>query len=264
MNHFETSSDNLYIRLIDFIYKCDKLSTDFYIAKYLINNLDQFPNITSQEVADNTYTSKGSVTKFCKKIGYKNFFEMRHAVDYPDNSNLFEVSDEKSYHDNINEFMKKSHDIDQIINKRFDFKQIERIADLLQHVKSVVIISPTFTFESANLLKEVLNQNGYNVFIINRATPFKIILEMIKEIELYIFISMTGGWLDNTDFDLLKNKKNQSIFITTDLNRSLSEHSMYFEEIVILEKNKLPRSNFISTKLYTNFFISLLYYLKLM
>jgi len=257
-------SDNLYIRLVDFIYKCDKLSTDFYIAKFLLDNLDKFPDLTSQEVAMNAFTSKGSVTKFCKKLGYESFFDLRHDQEkLSKEAHLFHEIQSDNPQKSIQNFIQNSYQLDLKIFSMFDYHQIIRIASLIQSANSVALISPAFTFESVNLLKEVLHSSGYRVFLLNRSTPVGTLLDMADEADLSIFISMTGQWMDREKVEQLERIKDKSVLITTNLNERTHSHKDSFKELVILDKTSFSSSNFISTKLYTNYFVALLYYLDI-
>lgn len=128
-----TRVDNLYIRLSDFIYNCSKVNTEFYIAKYMMENLKKFPDITIQEVAEESFTSTTSVTKFCHKIGYQNFYELRNAIGP-------RVVDESIFcqplkrmdadsRKGIKEFLVKAQKLDERIFDSFDYSQLAKLGE---------------------------------------------------------------------------------------------------------------------------------------
>ncbi|MBY4797080.1 MurR/RpiR family transcriptional regulator [Collinsella sp. AGMB00827] len=49
--------------------------TDRSIAQYLLNNTSELHELTITKLAHETYTSKGTIIRFCKKLGYGGFRE---------------------------------------------------------------------------------------------------------------------------------------------------------------------------------------------
>lgn len=166
-----TVVDNVYIRLTEYIYNCTKLTTDFYIAKSMLENLEKFPDMTIHEVAKESFSSTTSVTKFCRKLGYENFFEMRHAVEQQSQENtIFTDSSEimkesQSLEIGLASFITDAKRLDEQIFKSFDYAQIERVCQLILSSDSIAIVVPMFAFESGNLLKELLHSLGINTFM---------------------------------------------------------------------------------------------------
>jgi len=73
----EPSKLSVHIRLVEYLFKNRKLDTNFSIARVMIIKVNEFPNVTIDEIAYLAHTTPGSVTKFCKKLGYKSFKELR-------------------------------------------------------------------------------------------------------------------------------------------------------------------------------------------
>lgn len=71
----------VYIRLNEHLFKCKKYDLNFLITKVLIERIDEFPNIYIEEIAYAAQTTPASITKFCKKLGYTSFKEMRCDLD---------------------------------------------------------------------------------------------------------------------------------------------------------------------------------------
>lgn len=55
-------------------------SSDYRIAYYLLQNCYVANNISIQDVADNCYVSKSTVSRFCRQIGYRDYQEMNQAI----------------------------------------------------------------------------------------------------------------------------------------------------------------------------------------
>lgn len=268
-NEDMTVVDNVYIRLTEYIYNCTKLNTDFYIAKSMLTNLEKFPDITIYEVAQESFSSTTSVTKFCRKLGYQNFYELRHAVEQQSQGNtIFQdsleiMNETQSLQEGISAFVADARILDEQIFKSFDYIQIERICQLILASTSVAIIVPMFAFESGNLLKELLHRLGINTFMINRSSDASVISEIIESVDLTIIISMTGKWVNKRTGSSLVDLGKDIVLLTSNLNVHLDQHMMIFKEIVQLNRIEIKRSNYVSSRLYVNYFIAIFYRLSL-
>lgn len=87
-------ASKVYIKLTEFLFRCIKADVNFNIAKVLIERIDDFPDIFIEEIAYSANTTPASVTKFCKKLGYPSFKEMRSdLIEYSESWLLDTVSD---------------------------------------------------------------------------------------------------------------------------------------------------------------------------
>ena len=62
-----------------------RIKTDFTenekaIADYILNHLEDFQNLTSEELAKDTLTSKSSVIRFCRKMGTTGYQELKKLI----------------------------------------------------------------------------------------------------------------------------------------------------------------------------------------
>jgi DNA-binding MurR/RpiR family transcriptional regulator len=97
----------------------------------MIENLKKFPDVTIQEVAEESFTSTTSVTKFCHKIGYQNFYELRNSIgpkvarDSIFQRSLSNMNNVPS--NGIKEFLIEANKLDEKIFQSFDYQQIQNI-----------------------------------------------------------------------------------------------------------------------------------------
>jgi len=55
-------------------------SSDYRIARYLLDNCYVANNISIQDVARNCFVSKSTVSRFCRQIGYQDYQELNQAI----------------------------------------------------------------------------------------------------------------------------------------------------------------------------------------
>ena len=59
--------------------KRDFTSTEAAIADFILNNLEELPQLSITELAQMTYSSKAAVTRMCRKLGQEGYKEFRLA-----------------------------------------------------------------------------------------------------------------------------------------------------------------------------------------
>ena len=70
-------SSELYIKLQKIINQSSSNDPYKAIAKALIENIDNFEHITIEKLAELSFTSISTISRFVKFLGYKNFIELK-------------------------------------------------------------------------------------------------------------------------------------------------------------------------------------------
>lgn len=52
-------------------------SSDYRISKFILSNLDQMPAYNISQLAKACYVSPSSISRFCRKIGFQEFYELK-------------------------------------------------------------------------------------------------------------------------------------------------------------------------------------------
>ena len=55
-------------------------SQDAVLATYLLEHVDALDDVTIQALADHCHVGLGSVSRFCRHIGFQDFFELRACI----------------------------------------------------------------------------------------------------------------------------------------------------------------------------------------
>ena len=53
---------------------------DQVIVTYLLEHLEEIPQLSSRELAKRTYTSATTIIRFIKKLGYKNYSDFKYHI----------------------------------------------------------------------------------------------------------------------------------------------------------------------------------------
>ncbi|MDV4151087.1 MurR/RpiR family transcriptional regulator [Clostridium sp. AL.422] len=117
-----------------------------YIEEYMNSSI----YMTVTEIANNCGVGEATVTRFCRKLGFRSFleFKMTMAQEFKNNGyNNADISDEAarnevlSEDDSLGEFVKKFYDmnISSLENtlKKIDYTIIEEISDILVKAKRI-------------------------------------------------------------------------------------------------------------------------------
>ena len=94
------------------------------IADYMINHVEDIPNLSTREFAQKTYTSATSIVRFVKKLGYKNYNDFKYNI-------VSALKNIKSEDYRIN----SDEDILTLFNKLFESYQ-----DVIQKTKEIINI----------------------------------------------------------------------------------------------------------------------------
>lgn len=190
------TASRLYSRLSEFIFKCKKNDVDFNIATLLAAKINEFPDVNISEIAYLANTTPASVSRFCKKIGYASFFDLRNDANQfyadPLMDNITKQSSTEAQIDSILNHLKT---MDETITKQFDIEQLKNIAAECDKTKSIAIISNTYYISAAHFFREVFSLQGYKVVQINREASTDILEHILADYDVVFLISLTGEWV---------------------------------------------------------------------
>lgn len=254
-------ASRVYIRLTEFLFKCVKQDVNYTIAKHLIEHIDTFPDIYIEEIAYLSNTTPASVTKFCKRIGYSSFKEMRTDIGvYTDEMFLDHINVSSGIENAITGFVEQDQLIQKKIFSLMDQKQCKRIADKIKKIDKVAVLGNTYSFSGVNLFRELLSQQGYTVYEVNRRAAFDVLTASFSEVDVVFIISLTADWVEkNQDFLRTFDKP---LFLLTQSDQS--QYSTLFEEIIHFDQfDFLLSSNYYSQKVIHSWIILLSIYVKM-
>ena len=232
------NNSRAYLRLSEFFFTCKKRDVNFSIAKTLILKINDFPDIFIEEIAYLAQTTPASVSKFCKKIGYATFSEMKNDILLFQHNQLFADTDQMALAKGLDEAYHYFMECERAIMDRYydfiDKEQMKRIGKRLHQSQKIAVLSNTYSFYVANTLRDLLRTKGITVFEVNRDADDELIASVVDSADLVIAVSFTEKWLRERESLLARLQKAEKpqILITQSSSRS---YAQYFCETINFE-----------------------------
>lgn len=184
--------------------------SDIIISKFILDNITIIPTMTAQVVADSVYLSKSTVIRFCKKIGFSGYAELKNYIKN-ETLNANNVS-----HNNISRYVKQ--DVLSTIDY-LDAINWEPILTALEKSEDIYILPSGETQRSqAKEMARILFLMGRKVEVINSASlnEFRRLLEIINPNSIFILISLSG---ENTQLIDLQKYISMHNFLSLSITR---------------------------------------------
>lgn len=197
------------------------------IASKILNYLNKELKPKIQEIADECYTDKSTISRFIKMLGYSGFTAFFEKALLEENFSFLSegVDDIKEYHSYFQStFNKKIECVNEHSNK------LTLIAKKIKDMQKVFIINSSENEDSANNLADILQVMDVNVkHVKDRAIPY---LENIVDEHCMIIFLLSGI-------------NSKSVLRTFD---SFLEHNPYIVCIVTdTQKDKIKKSDIMIT-----------------
>lgn len=208
----------------------EKENSDRAITVYLLENLDNIENVTINEIIDRAFVSHSSVRRFCNRLGYRNFSELKTSFNdivFPSSLHLRTFESVEDYRENINTQLEK---IIKEINKIVDDDAIKHLVSQIHKHNHVIILcsnntsSDLIKFQQelfyANKIIRVVDSN-FNDFYLKKHS---------KDPALIIVVSISGIFAQEV-LHIVDNIKGKKIFVTVNRDK---DFSYPYDEIIYL------------------------------
>lgn len=129
---------------------------EYQLASYFLDQYNHFERLNIFDVADQCYCSRASVRRFCKKIGFSNFVEMKkHFINYEfqqrQYTNRVQVDNFRKM--TAGKLLSMINDIDQTL----DDARLEVVAQKMHQSKNVII----FVVDTAATMAKFFQQEMF-------------------------------------------------------------------------------------------------------
>lgn len=256
----------LQVRLTEYLFNIKKFDTNFVIAKVMLDKLSDFPDISIEEVAYLSNTTPSTVTKFCKKLGYLGFSQIKEektVVQFPGlTKNILDkhlCQNPKEFYDY---FTQSTQELYESLYILFDHQQMHRLAKQLSQCKKIVVYTGFHGFSSANLFCEMMRSFDIIVYEVDREAEYSLIEKTYQLADMVFIISLTGFWLNkifkHTDRTIITNNYDKSVLLSYN---SISSDYSFGEVVDFSHISGFFESNYISSHVLQSFFILLTAYL---
>lgn len=257
--NYDLRTFNLITTLTSFLNENDNEDINVFLAKYFLDNIDKLKDKSIYDVAEECYTSRSTVQRFIKYIGFETFSNLQakiaEASAHNDRFGRFYKQD--IFRDKyLNDFENMTKSIDKIC----DSKTIDYFIDLI-HISNNVVFNYAESSSIAPLdFQEAMLKAGKTVRIVTNSTRNTNLLNNLNESDALITLSVTGNYAIATALEVSKIKANK-ILITLNRNKDLFK---IYDKVIYLSDDE-TNTDFIQDGVRNAFTIySLSYLLDLM
>lgn len=190
---FTLNRFNLLTTLLVILNSNDANDTNFIIAKYIIEHINEIKSMSIYDLADACFVSRSSIQRFLKNIGYESYTQLKHSIDVV-------ISHQKAYAAYTNrtgfpEFVSVSiNNMITDIDATCAGKTFDHLVDLLYSSKNVYMLSAEDSVEAIKVFQRCMLSIGKIIRIYtNASSNFDFTSSLAKD-DLVVVSSGTGNF----------------------------------------------------------------------
>lgn len=179
--------------LLDIINSNEEDKTDVALAKYLIDHIYELQEKSVYDIADETFTSRSSVQRFFKRIGFDSYSKVKMSL-------LESVIHGKRYLNFYKQdsFVEKYNNaLVAMIQEMSEFSQSEQLdhfVDLIHASKNVVINFSEGSTSAPYEFQEAMVNLNKKIRLVTNSTINKEFLSSLTYEDTFITLSMSGNY----------------------------------------------------------------------
>lgn len=239
--------------LYSIINSSDLNSPEFRIATFLLQEIkkSEVPSIT--DIAEHCYVSKATVSRFCRKIGFSDYFSIKQlmSISKIPRKRRYNEFQNLSYEDAIQLFIKEEVNTLETVKNYCTKQRLDHFCDLILQHNEIASFGQTLSYSIAVYLQSELS--SFEIPVVASALlpdQENYILSYGKE-SLVIIISSGGYYFQDYDNYIDVSQEKPYIILLT--NNSGLKNVPPYDEIYVIpsENNTISRPN--SIKLFLSF-----------
>lgn len=178
------------ILLIGMLNSEPKDSVNYTIAYHIVERIDQMESMNISDLAKQCNVSKATVSRFCRDLGFENFYEMR--------ADFAEVKDVEGMISTVRkrtdaEFLTDVKNSADLMLKNVSEKKLDRLADMINQYENIAIMGHIQSGNAALMLQhDLMNVVNHLTQVLNRPSEQISFFEEIKKPCLVIVFSIRG------------------------------------------------------------------------
>lgn len=86
--------------MVKYYNTCENKDTNYQIIEYILKHIDTINNMAITQIAEETYVSKPTITRFIRKFGYKDYDDFKKSIYntyYKNFNSSFRLTDNQMY-----------------------------------------------------------------------------------------------------------------------------------------------------------------------
>ncbi len=218
---------------LDYLNEYPLSDTFSKIILFIFENKAQIPTMTISELADASYVTPPTITRFCRQFGFRSYFELKDVIEAEnrtDPTRLFRLSKEEFSHiatEPMLSFESYGNRIVESIKDTLatvDIAMIDRFLQLIDTHQKIVIFGYSTSHRSARSLQEGLLLAEKLTFVANNDDLQMQLAQSLDKNSLAIIISSYGNFFSNRSaiFDQILTSHCKTILLTQQQNNFIS------------------------------------------
>lgn len=185
------------------------------VADFILNNINTIPSLSAQELANESYTSKGTVVRLSQKLGYTGFqeFKLHLIAELHENQRLDsllfnEPITSKTRQEDVQDIVLQIYD-KSLTNTRLTLgsKQLPKIIRYMKDADEIIFLSTGVSYIHAQLAAFKFSNLGLQATSMDQLNLHYLKLNKDRKI-LFFLISFTGK--NETVFQMAKYLRKES------------------------------------------------------
>lgn len=219
----------LYVRVSEYLFYAGKRNVFTTIAMAVIAKIEEFPYVNIEELASYCNTTPSSITKFVRELGYGSFQELKN-----------DIAPYRLTHQGIKGMTEK--EVIEEIYKYIPYEECRKMAEVINNSRSVIILSNSFLFNIANVMRESISSSNRKVYLVERSNN-ELIKTILRQVDCIFILTLTGQWINSCQYINNVSEKSQLCLISGSVPAILNNKAVHS-----IELNNYPQM------LYANYF----------
>ena len=248
--------------MVKYYNTCENKDTNYQIIEYILKHIDTINNMAITQIAEETYVSKPTITRFVRKFGYKDYDDFKKSIynTYHKNFNSsFRLTDNQMYvlekepKKFLDEYADSICDAINDFKNYFDYTKIDFLIDEMMSKKCGI-----FAYnQPLNCAMEIQNDFFMKNKIIYVGESYSKQLEIAKSLtknDLAIIMSNYGNYFSEYKEikDILIQNNVPIILITLNYH---SPQLLNFKDIIYLSSQPFTSVGSYPMKLFTEYLV---------
>ena len=168
-------------------------SMDSTLARYFLERFDRLAGLNVYDVAEECFTSRSGIRRFCQSIGLDNFSDLKsYAWEWSCHRRLFS---RYADHDNYREYLMAAlAEMDRTINEAVPQETLDRLAYLMSSSERIVILTSDFSSGAVRQFQQSMLYLHKVIDIVTDSTGDISQLETLTERDVLVVISEHGNY----------------------------------------------------------------------
>lgn len=171
------------------------------ITDYILKNINNLHELTTEKLARETYTSKATVSRLCKKLGLKNYYEFKQCIlqerdewlRIQSADNEEPVNQKSSFEDILNIIPVLYDSAIRQVKLSLDKPQMLRIFEKLKKTEKIDIYGTGLMYQAAQITSFKFMNLGKECSVFDGLNEHYMIADKNRKNKVIFVLSMTGS-----------------------------------------------------------------------